>query len=370
MIPVNRPLIKGNELRYVSNAIKSGWISADGGYVKKFEKKFSNFVSRKFSSTVSSGTAALDIAFKSINIKKGDEVIVPAFTIISCLNQIVRMGVKPVLVDCEEETFNMDVKQIKNKISKKTKAILIVHIYGLTVDIDSIIDLAKKNSLFVIEDAAEQLGQTYKGKPIGSFGDISTFSFFANKHITTGEGGMIVTNNKKLFERFMILKNISFQPKKQKFIHNELGWNYRMTNMQAAFGLAQLENIKMFVKKKREIGNFYNDKLKKISSIKLPLKKNKFSENIYWVYTILLKNKKDNAKKYINLLKKNGIEARPFFCPMHLQPVFKKMKLFKKNDRYPVSEMIFKKGFYIPSGLGTTRKELNLTVKKLHKIFK
>ena len=253
VVPVNRPLIKGNELKYVSKVIKSGWISADGHYVKKFEKKFSKYIKRKFSVAVSSGTAALDIAFKSINLKPEDEVIVPAFTIISCLNQIVRMGAKPVLVDADPKTFNIDINQLKKKITKKTKAILIVHIYGLPVDIDEILKITKKKKIYIIEDAAEQLGQTYKDKPIGSFGDISTFSFFANKHITTGEGGMIATNNKLLSKKFLVLRNLSFQINKQKFIHDELGWNYRMTSMQAAFGLAQLENIKHFIKKKNKI---------------------------------------------------------------------------------------------------------------------
>ena len=177
VVPVNRPLIKGNELKYVSKVIKSGWISADGHYVKKFEKKFSKYIKRKFSVAVSSGTAALDIAFKSINLKPEDEVIVPTFTIISCLNQIVRMGAKPVLVDADPKTFNIDINQLKKKITKKTKAILIVHIYGLPVDIDEILKITKKKKIYIIEDAAEQLGQTYKNKPIGSFGDISTFSF-------------------------------------------------------------------------------------------------------------------------------------------------------------------------------------------------
>ena len=368
IIPVNRPLIKGNEIKYVTDTIRSGWISADGMYVKKFEKEFAKVVSRKYAITVSSGTAALDIAIKSINIRKGDEVIVPAFTIISCLHEIVRQGGKPVLVDSDPETWNMKVSEVKKAITKKTKAIVVVHIYGLPVDIGPIIKIAKKNKIIVIEDAAEQLGQYYKNKPIGSFGDISAFSFFANKHITTGEGGMIVTNKEYLAKKFAILKNTCFNPKKQKFIHDDIGWNYRMTSMQAAFGLAQLENLKLFVKKKRFLGDYYSSKLKNITNIQLPLKETNYAQNIYWVYGIVLKNKNSLAKKYIEILKKEGIECRPFFCPMHLQPVFKKMNLFK-NEKFPVSENLFKRGFYIPSGIGTTKKEMKFVINKISKIF-
>ena len=306
MIPVSRPIISGNELKYVKKTINSGWLSADGNFTKIFEKKFSKLINKKYSTTVSSGTAALDIAFKSIDLKEGDEVIVPTFTIISCLNQIVRSGAKPILVDADPFTFNVDPVNVIKKINKKTKAILIVHIYGLPVDLKTILRAAKKNKIIVIEDAAEQIGQTYNGQPVGSFGDISTFSFFVNKHITTGEGGMICTNKKKLKKRFEVLKNISFQPKKQKFIHDELGWNYRMTNMQAAVGLAQLEKINSFIKLKRKMGNFYNKKFKNLNSLQLPISKNEFSENIYWVYPLIIKNNKINAKKVIKLLKKKA----------------------------------------------------------------
>lgn len=368
-IPVSRPIISGNELNYLKKTINSGWISADGNYTKIFEQKFSQFVNKRFSQTVSSGTAALDIAFQSIDLKKGDEVICPTFTIISCLNQIVRLGAKPILIDADKNTFNVNPSEVIKKINRKTKAILIVHIYGLPVDVTPIIKVARKRKILVIEDAAEQIGQTYKNKPIGSFGDISTFSFFINKHITTGEGGMICTNSKKLKDRFEILRNISFQPKKQKFIHEELGWNYRMTNMQAAIGLAQLEKIKFFIKLKRKMGNFYNKKFHNLDVLQLPISKNNFSENIYWVYPIIIKDKKISAKKIINDLKIKGIEARPFFCPMHLQPVFKKMKIFNKKEKFPVSEKLFKQGFYIPSGIGNTFSEFERVSKVIIKMF-
>ena len=368
-VPVNRPSLDYKEVNQVVKAIKSGWVSADSPINKKFEKNFSQKVKRKFSVAVSSGTAALDIAIKSLDLKKGDEIIVPTFTIISTLNQIVRQGIKPILIDSDPITWNMQVDAIENKISKKTKAIMVVHIYGLPTDLNKILYLAKKYKLYIIEDAAEQLGQTYNGKPIGSFGDISTFSFFANKHITTGEGGMISTNSPKLNDKFRILRNLSFDPKKQKFIHDTLGWNYRMTSLQAAIGKVQLKKLDKFIKIKRNIGNFYNDAFKDLNELQLPLIKTSYSKNIYWVYGVLLRNRKYKAPYYIKKLKSEGIECRPFFCPMHLQPVFKSMNLFK-NNKFPISEDLFNYGFYIPSGIGMKKKELVYVADKIQKIFK
>lgn len=368
-IPVNRPSFSNTEIREVTKTLKSGWVSADSPINKKFEKNFSKIIKRKFSVAVSSGTAALDIAVKSLDLKKGDEIIVPTFTIISTLTQIVRQGIKPILIDSDPITWNMKVEEIESKISKKTKAIMVVHIYGLPTDMKKILYLAKKYKLFVIEDAAEQLGQTYYGKPIGSLGDISTFSFFANKHITTGEGGMISTNSLNLNNKFKILRNLSFDPKNQKFIHNTLGWNYRMTSLQAAMGTVQLKKLSKFIKIKRYIGNFYNNAFKNLNDLQLPLSKTDYSENIYWVYGLILKNEKYKAPYYIKKLRKMGIECRPFFCPMHLQPVFRNMKLFQKN-RFPVSEKLFNYGFYIPSGIGMKKKELFYVADKIKKIFK
>lgn len=368
-VPVNRPSFDKNEISEVAKTLKSGWVSADSPINKKFEKSFSQKLNRKFSVAVSSGTAALDIAVKSLDLKKGDEIIVPTFTIISTLTQIIRQGIKPILIDSDPITWNMKVNEIESKISKKTKAIMVVHIYGLPTDMNKVLYLAKKYKLYVIEDAAEQLGQTYYGKPIGSLGDISTFSFFANKHITTGEGGMISTNSSKLKNKFKILRNLSFDPKNQKFIHDTLGWNYRMTSLQAAMGKVQLKKLSKFIKIKRSIGNFYNNAFKNLADLQLPLAKTDYAENIYWVYGILLKNKKYKAPYYIKKLKKIGIECRPFFCPMHLQPVFKSMNLFKKN-KFPVSEELFNYGFYIPSGIGMKKKELAYVADKIKKIFK
>ena len=370
IIPVNRPLFSKLEKKYLNQCIDSGWISSGGSFILKFEDSFKKIVSRRYSATVSNGTAALDIAIKTLNLKKGDEIIVPNFTIISCLNEIIREGIKPIFIDADPNTFNIDSDQIESKITKKTKAILIAHIYGLPVNLDKIITLKNKYKLKLIEDCAEQLGQTYKKKPIGSFGDISTFSFYANKHITTGDGGMIVTNNKSYYKKFLELRNICFSLKKPRFIHDDIGWNYRMTNMQAAIGYAQLKKLRYFIKKKRKIGNYYSKELQKISDLQLPVLSNEFSKNIFWVYSIIIKNKNLNAIKLSKNLKKKGIETRPFFYPMHMQPIIKKLKLIDKNQKFPVSEKIYRYGLYLPSGIGNTFDEVKEVVKQLKIIFK
>ena len=370
MIAVNKPLFAGNEKKYLLNCIKSGWVSSDGPYVKKFEKKFASYVNRKFSSCVSNGSVALEIALRALKLKKGSEVILPAFTIISCCNAIVNAGLKPVLVDCSETTWNMNIEDIKKKITKKTSAIMMVHIYGITSDVDKILSIAKLNNLKLIEDASEMHGQNYKNRPCGSFGDISTFSFYVNKHITTGEGGMILTNNKTIYENILKLKNLYFGIGLNRFKHEQIGWNQRFTNLQASIGLAQLERIKKIVRKKISVGIYYTKKLSILSDkINLPLSKVEYCNNIFWVYGIVIKDSvKIDAYTIINLLKKKKIECRPFFYPMNLQPVYRKMKIFD-NTKYPISEKISKKGFYIPSGLGITRKEQNKVIQELVKIF-
>jgi perosamine synthetase len=371
MIRVNKPLFLGNEKKYLLNCIKTGWISSDGPYVKKFEDRFAKFVNRKFATTVSNGSVALEIALRSLKLKKGSEVILPTFTIISCCNAIINAGLKPVLVDCDFKTWNMNVEEVKKKISKKTSAIMIVHIYGITVDIDPILKLAKSKKLKVIEDAAEMHGQEYKRKKCGTFGDISTFSFYVNKHITTGEGGMILTNNKKIYKESIKLKNLYFGKGTNRFKHNEIGWNQRFTNLQAAIGLAQLERIKKIIEKKKAIGSYYNKKLQILSDkIHLPLEQTSYCKNIFWVCGFVIKdNIEVNAEFVINSLRKKGIECRPFFYPMHCQSVYSKMKIFPKA-KYPISEKISQKGFYIPSGLGITRKEQDVVISKVINLFK
>ena len=342
-IPVNTPLLDGNELEYVTQCIKTGWISSEGPFVFEFEKKFSHYVEREHGVAVSNGSAALDIAIRAVNIGPGDEVIMPTFTIISPAQSVVTAGATPVLVDSDPLTWNMDVSQIENKITSKTKAILVVHIYGLPVDMDPVLDLCKKYKLLLIEDAAEMHGQTYKGRKCGSFGDISTFSFYPNKHITTGEGGMIVCNDKQIAERCAKLRNLAFEPNGRRFIHYEIGWNYRMTNIQAALGLAQFEKIENHIKRKREVGRYYHQNLEGLKNFQVPLLNNDYSENIFWVFG-LVADSEELKESMVKKLTDNGIGTRPFFWCMHEQPVFRNMNLFKNLD-FPISEKISRNGF-------------------------
>jgi perosamine synthetase len=365
-IPVNTPLLDGNEEKYLLECIRTGWISSEGPFVKEFEEKFSKYVARDFGIAVSNGSAALDIAVQALGIGHGDEVIMPAFTIISPAQSVVRAGAIPVLVDSDVLTWNMDVAQIEAKITSKTKAVLVVHIYGLPVDMDPVLALCKKYNLLLIEDGAELIGQTYNGKQCGSFGNISTFSFYPNKQITTGEGGMLVCNNETLAEKCRKLRNLAFEPKGRRFIHHELGWNYRMTNLQAALGLAQLERIENHVSRKREIGRAYQEELKNIQRFQLPLATTAYAENIYWVYGLIAESE-ELCKTTTEQLTAAGIGTRPFFWCMHEQPVFQKMDLFK-NEKYPIAEKLARNGFYVPSGLGLTDEQIKEVIKVLNNI--
>ena len=356
-IPVNEPLLNGNEKKYLLDCIETGWISSEGTFVKKFEEQMAVKVNRKYGIAVCNGSAALDVAVTAIGIGKGDEVILPTFTIISCAAAIVRAGAIPVVVDCDPYTWNMDVDRIEAKITSRTKAIMVVHIYGLPVDMDSVLAIANKYGLQVIEDAAEMLGQTYNNLPCGSFGTISTFSFYPNKHVTTGEGGMLVTDDEKLAERCRSLRNLCFQPQ-QRFVHEELGWNYRMTNLQAALGVAQLEQLDEFVVRKRAMGEKYSKLFSDTPSIQIPIAATDYAENIYWVYGLVLDDDIPfDAVEVMRRLSESKIGTRPFFWPMHEQPVFRKMGWFD-GVTCPVAEKIARRGFYIPSGLAITETQI------------
>src|SRR3972149_2796368 len=368
MIPVNEPLLNGNEKKYLNECIDTGWISSEGPFVKKFEEQFASRIRRKYGVAVSNGSTALDVVMMALGIGSGSEVIMPTFTIISCAAAIVRTGAKPVLVDSDPLTWNMDINQIEKKITSKTRAIMVVHIYGLPVDMDPILTLAEKYGLQIIEDAAEMHGQTYKDRPCGSFGDISTFSFYPNKHITTGEGGMIVTDDDTLAERCRSLRNLCFHPQR-RFVHYELGYNFRMTNLQAALGIAQLERLDEFVVRKRKMGKRYTELLADIPSLQLPLSKIDYAENIYWVYGIILKDDVPfDAQEAMRRLANHNIGTRPFFWPMHEQPVFQKMGIFK-GEIYPVAEYLARRGFYIPSGLAITNEQIDAVAKIIQEVL-
>jgi perosamine synthetase len=368
-IPVNTPVLDGNEKKYLIECIDSGWISSEGPFVERFEKQFAEKMTRKHGIAVTNGTAAIDAAVEALNIGAGDEVIVPSFTIISCVSQIVRVSAVPVLVDCDPLTFNMDVSQIEAKITSRTKAIMVVHIYGLPVDMDEIEVIATKYGLAVIEDTAEAIGLTYRGKPCGSFGDVSTFSFYPNKHTTTGEGGMIATNDDKLAEECRSLRNLCFQPHK-RFVHERLGWNLRMTNLQAAVGVAQLERLDEFVQRKRHMGKRYTELLTGLPNVQLPVVRTDYAENIFWVYGLVLDAAIGfDAEEAMKRLASKGIGCRPFFCPMHQQPVLKRMGLFE-GESYPVAERLYKQGFYIPSGLNLTEEQMITVVKAVRETIR
>lgn len=356
-IPVNEPLLNGNEKKYLCECIDTGWISSEGPFVKEFEQKMSASVNRKYGIAVSNGTAALEVAVQALGIKAGDEIIMPTFTIISCAMAVTKVGAVPVLVDSDIHTWNMNIDEVEMKITARTKAIMLVHLYGLPVEVDKILALAKKYNLKVIEDAAEMHGQTYNGKPCGSFGDISTFSFYPNKHITTGEGGMVVTDDEAIAERCKMLRNLCFR-KDVRYVHDEISDNYRFTNLQAAVGLAQLERLDEFVEKKRQMGRYYTNELRNIEGLILPIEKTEYADNIYWVYGIVLdKDIQIDNKTMQKLLAEEGIGSRTFFWCMHEQPVYKKQGLFE-NQMYPNAEYLARKGFYIPSGLALTQEQM------------
>ncbi len=359
-IPVNIPLFSGNEKKYLNECIDSGWISSEGAFVKKFEKQFSSYIGTTYGVAVSSGSGALDIAIQALGITDGDEVIMPTFTIISPAYSIIRAGAIPVLVDSDPLTWNMDVSQIEEKITAKTKAILVVHIYGLPAHMDPILTLAKKYNLKIIEDAAEMHGQTYFNKMCGSLGDISIFSFYPNKLIATGEGGMILCNDPSIAQQCSKLRNLAFEADAPRFMHNEIGWNYRMSNLQAALGVAQLEQIEQFIIKKRKIADYYYNELFFLTKYgyQLPLKSTEYAENINWVFGLIAPDVKEKDR-LLSSLAERLIGTRPFFWCMHEQPVFKKRDLFN-NESYPVAEHLARNGFYIPSGLGLSEKELGI----------
>lgn len=368
-IPVNTPLLDGNEKKYLNECIDSGWISSEGSFVKKLEIGIADYVGRKYGIAVCNGSVALDLTVEALQLQQGDEVIMPSFTIISCAAALVRKGIKPVLVDADPDTWNMDVTQIEEKITDKTKAIMVVHLYGLPVDMDVVMEIADRYHLYIIEDGAEAHGLEYKGRKCGSFGDISAMSFYPNKHITTGEGGMVLVDDKKLKERCDSFRNLCHSPNR-RFYHEELGYNYRMSNIQAAVGTAQLEKIEEHLKLKRQLGASYQEKLKNVEGLQLPVEKTGYAENLYWVFGMVLDECVPmDARKIMEKLAQKNVGCRPFFYPMHLQPVFRKMGLFE-GESYPVAEKLGERGFYVPSGLAVTEAQREYVAEQLLSILK
>lgn len=361
-IPVNVPVISDEAKKNVAEAMNTGWISSSGPFVKKFEDDFAKYIGTKYAVSVCNGTAALHIALLSLGIGKGDEVIVPGFTMAATWMAVLYTGAKPIFIDCEKDTYNIDTTKIENAITKKTKAILPVHIYGHPCEMDAIMNIASKYDLYVIEDAAEVHGATYKNKKCGSIGHIGCFSFYANKIITTGEGGMVVTDDEKIFYELTKLKDL-YHSNKKRFIHEKLGYNYRMTNLQAAVGCGELKNIDKYLKKKQWMAKLYDQGLKDIPGIKTPTTKKEVT-NVYWMYAILIdKNKYGLSRDELKIkLKEGGVDTRDFFYSPTDQPV---LQTYLNDQKFPNTNYLAQNGLYLPSGLAITEEEINYVIKKI-----
>lgn len=341
MIPVYQPSISDLEKKYVNDCLDSGWISSKGKYVSLFEKAFSDKIGAEYSASVCNGTVALHLALLALGVGPGDEVIVPTFTYIASVNSITYCGATPVFVDCLEDSWQADPEDIKKKITSKTKAIMVVHLYGQPCDMDSICNIAKEHDLFLVEDCAEAFGSFYKNKHVGTFGDISTFSFFGNKTITAGEGGMVVTNNETLYRRAVHFRSQGLADHRQ-YWHDVVGYNYRMTNIACSIAYAQLQRSDEFVKRKRQIAEYY---ISRFENTHIDIHKEQPNTvHSYWMNSILFKCNQVQRDAIRDHLLEKGIETRPLFYPVHTMPMFS-----SKYQSHKISENISSRGFNIPS---------------------
>jgi perosamine synthetase len=357
MIPVSEPDISEKEIEYVDDAVRSGWVSSHGKYIDEFEDKFSEFIGTDYGLTVTNGTAAIHLAVSAIGIKEGDEVIVPDLTFISPVNAVLYNNARPVICDVEKDSWCIDTSKIEELITEHTKAIIAVHLYGNSSNMDELLKIKKKYNLYLIEDTAESLGTEYKNRKLGSFGDIGCFSFYGNKTMTTGEGGFCTTDNKELYERMLLLRDHGMTSKK-RYWHEFIGYNYRMTNMQAALGMAQLERLNYFIKRKREIADEYN---KLLNGYVTTHPAGKDYNSTYWLYSILMEDEKqrDGLMEY---LYKNGIDTRRFFYPVHAMPPYSKFG----NGNYPVSVKLAETGINLPSSVRLTNEEIKYISGKIY----
>ncbi|RLA66999.1 MAG: aminotransferase DegT [Epsilonproteobacteria bacterium] len=363
MIPVYEPFIDKTEKEMAFECIDSKWLSGEGPHVKRFEREVARYTGVKHSVATSSGTSALEVALHAIGISSGDEVIIPALTNIACAISVIRVGAKPVLVDVIPENWGINTKKIEEKITSKTKAIMVVHLFGHPVKMDDIYPLAKKFNLKIVEDCAQAFGALYKGKKVGSLGDIAAFSFYGNKIITTGEGGMVCTSNTDYATRASSYRNLYFG-QEDKFLHSKIGYNFRMSNIQAAIGLAQLKKIDWIVKRKRAIARLYREELPGLS---LNLE-NSDSRSVFWMNFVLMPpDFPYSAKEIIGVLAKNGVETRPFFQGLHVQPALINVGLFNKES-YPITEHASENGFYLPSGPTLVDKEIKFVCEKIRNL--
>jgi len=361
-LPVAEPILDDKELLYVNDCILSGWISSSGKYLSKFEAMFAEYCGTEFAIATSSGTSALHLALLACNIGPGDEVIVPSLTFIATANAVTYTGAKPVFVDCEYETWNIDPAAIERSITKKTKAIIPVHLYGHPANMDPIVDIADRYGLFVVEDAAEAHGAEYKGQKVGSMGDLAIFSFYGNKIITTGEGGMVVTSNRKIADKIRLFRDHGMQ-KDRRYWHPVLGYNYRMTNIQAALGVAQMEKIDLILDKKRQIAEIYSENLRNIDGLRLP-NELEWAKCVFWLYTVLIDQDIFGISRdqLMLRLKKQGIETRPLFPPVHSQPIYANAQVL------PVAEQISSQGFSLPSSAHLSNESVERVARTIREI--
>ena len=362
-IPVYEPRLSGKEKEYVLDCLKTNWISSIGEYIEKFEDKFSKFCGRKYGVATSNGTTALQLALLVMGVGPGDEVIIPDLTFVASANAVSYTGAKPVFVDVEEETWTIDPGKIREKINTRTKAIMVVHLYGHPANMDELRNIARQHKLFLIEDAAEAHGALYKGKKVGSLSGLACFSFYGNKIITTGEGGMVVTNNAALAQKARFLRDHGMS-RRRKYWHTVIGYNFRLTNIQAAIGLAQLEKIGETIFRKREIARFYNQYLAGIKGLVLP-REASWAKNVYWMYSTLVDSAFGISRdKLIIKLRNSGIDTRPFFIPLHKLPPYRDFK------NYPVSGKLSKKGLNLPSSPALTEPEIKYVSESIRKYQK
>ncbi len=368
MIFQNSPVMDGNEKKYVLDCLETNWISSSGKYVLELERYFCEYCGVSHGVACSSGTSALHLALEALGIGPGDEVLVPCFTLIADANMVILAGAKPVFIDVDPSTWCVNPDQIEGKITDKTKAIICVHMYGHPCDMDRIAEIAKRRNLFVIEDAAQAHGTEYRGRIAGSLGDIACFSFYASKTLTTGEGGLLVTNNSAIAELARIMRNQGFEGDGRTYVHRLMGFNYRLTNVQAAIGLAQCEKLSEKIEKKRQVRLSYTKLLQNERGITFQHEES-WAKNSYWNTAVLLE--KDFGKsrdEVIAQLAQMGVETRLFFKPLHQQPVYAEGDDPRYPDvqgSYPVTEMLSESGLCLPSGLGLSKGEIKEVAEKL-----
>lgn len=363
MIPVLEPSLNGNELQYVTECIESNWVSSQGKFVTRFENIFEKKILGYHALAVSNGTVALHLALVALGIGPGDEVIVPDLTFAASINAILHCGASPVLVDVDINTCVLDPIQVRNAIGSKTRAIMVVHLYGFPCDMDVFCKMAKELDLLIIEDAAEALGSEYKGQPVGGFGDAATFSFFGNKTITTGEGGMVLFRNEKVAEKARVLRDHGMS-KEQRYWHEVVGFNYRMTNLQAAVGVAQIERLDSFIEKKCNIAKKYNKVLSEIEGIQTPVDLT-WGINSFWLYWIKIDPLSLSPKVMAQELREAGVETRAFFYPLHIQPPYLSLK---KHGELKNSSMLAETGLCLPSAVTLTNDNQEWVITCIKKI--